>query len=495
VRHRKLLLLIWCGILGSFIFASYKGLKLLKTSRLILNAKELEQGESFKEAEELLRTARAETPTTNKNLRKQLQDKASALEKLAAEKAIYEKGVTLAAEDSWKTATATWEKLPENSRYTAKITETKEIPHAKPTGELVQITNYKHAKDPTWEEVVQFLEKDVTDDKLYDPTNYVCTGFAETLHNNAEKNGIKAAYVGIDFEAPPGHAITAFNTTDKGLIYIDNTGEGHSELRDTFLDTEQCEWDKVAYVEKGEGFGVISINYPELNPTEYAVYENYATSWEDVQSTYAQVETEIQEYNEKVTEYEKRVEVFDEKRDALDKMASAYNSEVKRINEETQKTSQARIEEYNRELELWESGRDDYQEEITEYNSDVEKYNESGEGDIEDLNDRAEKLNKRLDELNNDLENLQKKGEELNKETADAAKEAVEKLEEEKTKVDEASKELEKLSDLLEARSEDLELTQQAFDGQMKNLKEKEEYLGTCYWKSLGVVTKVEIFW
>ena len=74
----------------------------------------------------------------------------------------------------------------------------------------------------------------------------MCGEFAETLHNNAEGNGIKAAWVAIRFEddSTP-HALNAFVTTDKGLIFIDVTGMEPGESRPIHMDM-------VATVEVGQ---------------------------------------------------------------------------------------------------------------------------------------------------------------------------------------------------------------------------------------------------
>jgi hypothetical protein len=68
------------------------------------------------------------------------------------------------------------------------------------------------------------------------PSNpHVCADFAERLHNNAELAGIRCAYVSITLVEYPdpynygissstGHACNAFQTTDRGLVYIDCTG-------------------------------------------------------------------------------------------------------------------------------------------------------------------------------------------------------------------------------------------------------------------------------
>jgi hypothetical protein len=52
----------------------------------------------------------------------------------------------------------------------------------------------------------------------------VCADFAERLHNNAELAGIRCAYVSITLAGNTGHACDAFQTTDRGLAYIDVTG-------------------------------------------------------------------------------------------------------------------------------------------------------------------------------------------------------------------------------------------------------------------------------
>jgi hypothetical protein len=58
----------------------------------------------------------------------------------------------------------------------------------------------------------------------YVANSFVCADFAEMLHNNAEKAGWRAAFVGITLSGGETHALDAFETTDLGLVYIDCTG-------------------------------------------------------------------------------------------------------------------------------------------------------------------------------------------------------------------------------------------------------------------------------
>ncbi len=134
-------------------------------------------------------------------------------------------------------------------------------------GEFIILINNKEAVNPTYAQLTDFLKKNKTDqfpyrytsqatgfyfgtaenivnlDRIqdiideviqpYDP--HVCADFAERLHNEAEKAGIRCAYVSLDMTgysdpynlgitSNAGHACNAFQTTDKGLIYIDATG-------------------------------------------------------------------------------------------------------------------------------------------------------------------------------------------------------------------------------------------------------------------------------
>lgn len=102
-------------------------------------------------------------------------------------------------------------------------------------GKVLTLTNYDNAKDPTYDQLIAFLKEDKTDEKSYN-SRYVCSDFARTLHNNAEENGIKCAFVGCDFTQGIGHAFNKFQTTDKGTVYIDCTGvPGGSTYEDKIL--------------------------------------------------------------------------------------------------------------------------------------------------------------------------------------------------------------------------------------------------------------------
>ena len=74
--------------------------------------------------------------------------------------------------------------------------------------------------DPTYQEMKTFLASDTADSKTYNKDQYICTDYTADVKNNAGKNGIRCAAVYIIYPET-GHSIVAFNTTDKGLIFIE----------------------------------------------------------------------------------------------------------------------------------------------------------------------------------------------------------------------------------------------------------------------------------
>jgi hypothetical protein len=86
-----------------------------------------------------------------------------------------------------------------------------------------------NALDPTWEQLSDFLQNDLTDQNRYIDNLYTCGNYAEDIFNHAESAGIRAAVVCISFKDDyGGHALNAFKTIDKGLVFIDCTGEPES---------------------------------------------------------------------------------------------------------------------------------------------------------------------------------------------------------------------------------------------------------------------------
>jgi hypothetical protein len=153
-------------------------------------------------------------------------------------------------------------------------------PYVKRPGEYIYLINNADAGNVSFEALKAFLTSDQTDKGLYIPGIQMCGYFAETLHNNAERAGIRAAVVILEFEDGSAHALNAFETTDWGLVYIDCTGARRSRA-----DFE--EWfyklfypmgqDRMAYVIKGKEYGTILLG--DAESTQYSYYEGYSKSW------------------------------------------------------------------------------------------------------------------------------------------------------------------------------------------------------------------------
>lgn len=167
-----------------------------------------------------------------------------------------------------------------------------------PDGPLVRLVNNAAARDVSWAELIAFIKSDATDLNAYLPDRYMCGGFALDLHNAAEAAGIRAAWVAIDFIGQSvGHAATAFQTTDRGLVVIDDTSSYSSGGR-ALGEAESHSYDKVAYIIIGRDYGVVP-----LEAAGSPLYNDYLF-------------------------YLEQFREFDEKRQVYEREAAAYEGEL-----------------------------------------------------------------------------------------------------------------------------------------------------------------------
>lgn len=76
-------------------------------------------------------------------------------------------------------------------------------------------------RKPTYQEVKEFLAEDATNLRTYEDEDYVCVDFAAEVNNNAEEKGIRCAVVDIFHPGGYGHTVIAFDTVDRGLVFIE----------------------------------------------------------------------------------------------------------------------------------------------------------------------------------------------------------------------------------------------------------------------------------
>lgn len=172
----------------------------------------------------------------------------------------------------------------------------------------INLVNSQSAMNPTWEQLLRFVESDITDEQTYVEGEYMCGDFAETLHNNAEKEGIRAAWVAVDFaDSTIGHALNAFNTVDQGIVFVDCTGGGFEVFTPSLGDGQSYEtdYDTIAYVKIGEEYGLVNIEL--ARSPQYAFYEQYEEQWEEYESRVEEYNASVEEYNKKVKEYNREI--------------------------------------------------------------------------------------------------------------------------------------------------------------------------------------------
>ena len=99
--------------------------------------------------------------------------------------------------------------------------------------------SYEYAmKDPSYNEMMIFLSADKTNEKpyifedsIFTPESYVCGDYSAETVMNAARQGMRCAFIFISFGVDVmGHACIAFNTTDRGLVFIEPQADAEVEL-------------------------------------------------------------------------------------------------------------------------------------------------------------------------------------------------------------------------------------------------------------------------
>jgi len=102
--------------------------------------------------------------------------------------------------------------------------------HSSPTQWIFNGLTWIHndnsqATNPTYDQLMAFINQDKTDQHPYDANSFNCVNYSTSIYNNAEAANIEAAMVSISLKnAVIGHAVNAYITSDYGLVYVDCTG-------------------------------------------------------------------------------------------------------------------------------------------------------------------------------------------------------------------------------------------------------------------------------
>ncbi len=97
------------------------------------------------------------------------------------------------------------------------------------TGSKEGVATRVELSNPTHKEMREFLARDKTDSNPFISGEYVCSDFTAQVNSNAEASGIRAAYVRIRGEKW-AHAVVAFETVDRGLIFIEPQSDKEVKL-------------------------------------------------------------------------------------------------------------------------------------------------------------------------------------------------------------------------------------------------------------------------
>lgn len=183
-------------------------------------------------------------------------------------------------------------------------------------------------RNPTWKELLDFLKEDDTESIRYIPGEFDCSGFAITLRDRSWRRGFRCAFVEVGFGGGQAHALTAFDTPDHGLIYVDDTGNSEGTGKDT-----------IAFVEMGKPYGLISlegvreehIDCPS-RPEEF---------WKPLRRV--RYDGNLFSYDYYLN-WQRRVEFYEES-------VAAYNKAVKEYNRGSTKYSYSQLDSWRRNLD------------------------------------------------------------------------------------------------------------------------------------------------
>ncbi len=187
-------------------------------------------------------------------------------------------------------------------------------------------------RNPSWEELERFVQLDKTDTTEYIKNQFDCEGFTIKLRDNATSRGFRSGYVAIGFgENGAGHTLNAFQTTDRGLVFIDNT-----------------ERDTIGYVKKGKPYGTIGLSGVKEEYIDYGMPPDQF--WKAV--TYTRYDGNIFDYSY-YEHYRERDEFYSQSVSAYNAEVSEYNLAVNAYNRKAGEYSLSELESWGDKLEAW----------------------------------------------------------------------------------------------------------------------------------------------
>lgn len=136
----------------------------------------------------------------------------------------------------------------------------------------VRLRNHPRAINVPLQKVVDFIRTNQANTLPYRADRFKCTEYALRVHDDAEATGIRCALVALRFYKGEGHALNAFQTTDKGLVYVDCTGVPNPVPNRSLYDT-------IGYLRIGRPYGRLPLEIGAFDPVRYERYTYVMALW------------------------------------------------------------------------------------------------------------------------------------------------------------------------------------------------------------------------
>jgi hypothetical protein len=251
-------------------------------------------------------------------------------------------------------------------------------------GSSITLHHNGESVNMSWNDVMTFLQENQTEKKAYEPGVYTCAHFAEDLYNRAQSVGLRCGVVVIEFkDQVAGHAINAFETTDKGLVFVDATG------LTTDTDVKLPPVKSVGYLKEGETYFSIplEVSLARQYPSDLSAGRYYLNERSRLMDSEKRLGSQASEFKTKVLDYQSRQQ-------QLNQRINNWNQEEK--DARARNLPQADLQRIEGQREVLQQQQDALNSEFDQLKADEDQLNHS-QTNIEKQSDYLKWYNKTSD--------------------------------------------------------------------------------------------------
>ncbi len=139
------------------------------------------------------------------------------------------------------------------------------VNHKSPDGSPIILSNNPNAVDPTYEELITFLKNNQASQTEYDLHPFLR---AQKLHDKAEEVGYMCAWVSVSLEEGEEKVCNAFNTADRGIVFVDHSNWNGVES-----------WSSLVDVNIGEQYVPRNMLHGSVRYNPVGIVKNYEIYW------------------------------------------------------------------------------------------------------------------------------------------------------------------------------------------------------------------------